>query len=128
MIPDTPGRKDLLETAAAALREEIAPSLKGEQRLTVLMAISAIDTACRDLEVAPELDQIQAESLVGLGFEGDDPAVSLTREIRNGEFDKGAGSKSLHEVLMKDVILRCQISNPRYLMVAEDDWNNRPTD
>ncbi|MDJ0686601.1 MAG: DUF6285 domain-containing protein [Alphaproteobacteria bacterium] len=123
MKPDDPSAANLLATASLALKEEIAPLLKGEERLTVLMAIAAIETACREVALGPDLAAHQAACLAA--HNGDGLAESLCKAIRAGVFDAGTDAVDLHARLLEDAKKRCAISNPRYLAAAEADWTRR---
>ncbi len=128
MIPDTPGAKDLLDTAAADLKAEILPHVPDDQKLTVLMAIAAIQTSVREMDFAPRLESQQQAALAQF-VEGDiqpeGRALALCRLIRDGKYDSGAAARALHEALVRDVRARSAISNPKYLAAAEADWSNR---
>ncbi|WP_425404908.1 DUF6285 domain-containing protein [Hwanghaeella sp.] len=128
MIPDTPGAKDLLDTVAAELKAEILPHVSEEQRLTVLMAISAVQTSVREMDFLPRLEQQQKAALaqfVDSEVQPEGRAEELCRLIREGKYDEGAAARALHEALMRDVRARASISNPKYLAAAEADWSRR---
>lgn len=124
MIPDTPSAEDLLLTAAKELREGVLPDLRGNARLTVLMALAAIETAVRE---GRGLDALVAEQRAILGDLPDCPdAAALCAAIREGRFDSGDQAARLHAMLLQDVASRVAISNPKYLEAAEADWKSRP--
>ncbi len=128
MIPDTPAAKDLLETAAAELKAQILPAVDGDNRLTVLMAIAAIDTAVREQETIQELQAEQRGAMAALSagpVAPADRATDLCSEIRAGAFDRGDRARALYHALFDDVAARVAISNPRYLAAAEMDWTGR---
>ncbi len=128
MIPDTPAAKDLLETAAAELKAEILPAVKRENKLTVLMAIAAIETAVREQEAIVELQGEQLGAMAALAsgpVASKDRAGDLCKAIRSGDFDTGDRARALYHALMDDVAARTAISNPRYLNAAEADWTGR---
>ena len=128
MIPDTPGAKDLLDTAVADLKAEILPNVPEEHRLTVLMAISAIQTSVREIDFLPRLEQQQQAALaqfVDNEVQPEGRAEALCALIRKGKYDTGAAARALHETLMRDVRARTSISNPKYLSAAEEDWSKR---
>ena len=70
MKPDDPSADDLLATASLALKDEIAPFLTGEDRLTVLMAIAAIETARREAALGPDLAAHQLSCVTAHGGDG----------------------------------------------------------
>lgn len=128
MIPDTPRAKDLMDTVAADLKAEILPHVGEEQRLTVLMAISAIQTAVREMDFQPRLEQQQRAALaqfVASDIQPEARAEALCGLIRQGKYDTGAAARALHEAMMRDVRARISISNPKYLAAAEADWSRR---
>lgn len=120
MKKDEPYAEDLLTVAADVLRREIVPGLTGEDRLTVLMAINAIDTARREAAHAVNLSLQESEAVKA--FAGDRDAVFLAESIRSGHFDTGPHAQELHTALLENAALRCRVSNPRYLDAAEKDW------
>jgi len=125
MIPDTPGAKDLLETAIAELKANILPAVDGDNKLTVLMAIAAIDTAVREQQTIHELQAEQRGAMAALAggpVSSDDRAADLCRAIRTGAFDGGDKGRALYHALLDDVTARTAISNPKYLAAAEADW------
>lgn len=128
MIPDTPGAKDLLDTVVADLKAEILPNVADEQRLTVLMAIAAIQTSVREIDFLPRLEQQQSATLVQFvdnQLQPEARAEALCKLIREGKYDDGAAARALHEALLRDVRSRLSISNPKYLSAAEEDWSRR---
>lgn len=128
MIPDTPGAKDLLDTVAAELKTEILPNVPDEYRLTVLMAIAAVQTSLREIDFLPRLEQQQSAALaqfVDNDIQPEGRAEALCRLIRAGKYDEGAAARALHDVLLRDVRARTSISNPKYLAAAETDWQQR---
>ena len=128
MIPDTPGAKDLLDTVAAELKAEILPHVPEEQRLTVLMAIAAIQTSVREFDFLPRLEQQQQSALaqfVDNEVQPEGRAEELCKLIREGKYDEGAAARALHDALIRDVRARVSISNPKYLQAAEADWSQR---
>ena len=128
MIPDRPSARDLLETAAAELKQASAAGPSGEDRLTLLMAVAAIEMAVREQQAMPALEAEQAGALATLSPSATDPeagAQALCGAIRTGAFDAGDGAVALHQALLADVRARAAISNPRYLAAAEEDWARR---
>ena len=128
MIPDTPGAKDLLDTVAVELKTEILPNVPDEHRLTVLMAIAAVQTSIRDMDFLPRLEQQQSAALaqfVDNDVQPEARAEELCRLIRAGKYDEGAAARALHDALMQDVRARTSMSNPKYLAAAEADWLQR---
>lgn len=128
MIPDTPGAKDLLDTAVADLKAEVLPNIDEEHRLTVLMAIAAIQTSVREMDFLPRLERQQRSALaqfVDNDVQPEARAGELCRLIREGKYDEGAAARALHEDLMRDVRARTAVSNPKYLSAAEKDWGQR---
>ncbi|RVU39421.1 hypothetical protein EOI86_09340 [Hwanghaeella grinnelliae] len=128
MIPDTPGTKDLLDTVAAELKAEILPNVPEEQRLTVLMAIAAIQTSIREIDFLPRLEQQQSAALaqfVDNDVQPEARAEELCQLIRAGKYDEGAAARALHDALIRDVRARTSMSNPKYLAAAEADWSRR---
>lgn len=117
-----------MDTAAADLKAEILPHVPDDQKLTVLMAIAAIQTSVREMDFAPRLESQQQAALAQF-VEGDiqpeGRALALCRLIRDGKYDSGAAARALHEALVRDVRARSAISNPKYLAAAEADWSNR---
>ena len=124
MIPDRPTARDLLETAAAELKQAGRTAPDGGTRLTLLMAASAVDMALREQDAGGELASEQTDALAAFSGETNaDRAASLCRAIRDGTFDGGAAAETLHRCLLDDVRRRAAISNPRYLAAAEADWS-----
>ena len=128
MIPDRPLGKDLLETVIADLKSDVLPSVDGDAKLTVLMAVSAIQTALREQESLLELQAEQIGAMAALATSAtpsEDRARDLCASIRSGEFDGGDRARALYHALMDDAIARAEISNPKYLQAAEADWQTR---
>lgn len=123
MKRDEPIGEDLLAVAADVLHREIVPTLTGDERLSVLMAVNAIETARRELENAPLLEKMEHTALSEIAGGGD--SRGLCRAIRNGKFDMGDKAVALHGALLEHAVLRCRISNPKYLDAAEKDWESR---
>jgi hypothetical protein len=109
--PDKPGGADLLETAARELRERLLPEVPARHRLTLLMALSAMGIAGRELE-----DSSANESGETAAREA---ARDLARRIRAGEFDADPNAEALHAALTADVRRRLAIANPTYLAKSE---------
>lgn len=113
---------DLLNTAIDALRERALPSLSGDARTTVLMAINAIGVASRVVtlgDAAERAEHTSLQSLVG-STAGTLPELRrrLTEKIRAGEFDPSSspeGSQRLAEHLSRAVSSQCAIDQPKAL-------------
>lgn len=131
MLSDKPAASDLLATAVLELRNNIAGKLSGEDRLTLLMAISAIETAIREGQSDEAMATRQKEALsalLGADALSGDPTkdtTTLAKAIRAGDFDSPPLAETLHAALLEDAKARAAISNPRYLQAAEADWKVR---
>lgn len=124
MRPDRPEAVDLIETAAIVLRAELLDAAPEEHRLTLRMALAALQIGLRDLRETDALLQAEAEALSALYPDAAVGHVELAKrlaaEIRAGRFDEGGEAARLHHLLLDDVRRRLAISNPSYLAQAED--------
>jgi len=125
MTGDEPSGAKLLETAARYLREEILQDVSQDHRLTLLMALSAMGIAERELRDQGALGNAQSAAMRDLlGTDAADggadaAARELVRQIRAGAFDEGPEAAALHASLSADVRRRLAIANPKYLRQAE---------
>ena len=95
---------NLLDEAARLLREEIAPTLTGTERYHGLLAAKAIDTARRELALAPQLAMREAA------------LPTSVAPLRDGRHDDDA---VLHASLLDAAILRAHVADPQALTDAE---------
>lgn len=125
MTPDRPEAVDLIETAAIVLRAEVLDAVPEEHRLTLRMALAALQIGARELRGADELLQAEAEALSALYPDAAEPAGRLAErlaaDIRAGRFEEGPQATLVHGLLLADVRRRLAISNPSYLAAAEPE-------
>jgi len=125
MTPDQPGGADLLTAAAARLRDEVMRHVPDHHRLSVLMILSAMGMAERELlsggepvgEWTAALQQLLGDTAAGTP--PTEVMARLARHIRAGDFDEGSEAEHLHAALSADVRHRLAIANPKYLESAE---------
>lgn len=101
---DQPDAKDLLETTASLLKEKLLPSLDGDAKFSALMAINAINISTR--EISNQISPFDVSK--------------ICTDIRNGIYDAPAERDDLSHALIKDVVRRLKISNPKYLKAAQN--------
>lgn len=125
MTDDQPGGAELLDAAARCLREEVLAEVPSAHRLNLLMVLSALGIAERELrsrEASGGSRPGALRELVGeTGREGEAAARILAGQIRAGEFDEGPRAADLHAGLSADVRRRLAIANPKYLRQAEQE-------
>lgn len=127
MTDDQPGGAELLDAAARCLREEVLAEVPSAHRLNLLMVLSALGIAERELrsrEASGGSRPGALQELVGeTGREGEAAAATriLAGQIRAGEFDEGPRAADLHAGLSADVRRRLAIANPKYLRQAEQE-------
>lgn len=94
-----PGPKDLLATAARALRESVVAELSGAARHQALMIANALAIAGRQLDEAPLADA------------GENPP-SLAAAIRAGAVD---GRADVYDGILRRLRAQVSVSNPKAL-------------
>ena len=130
---DKPNRSDLLDVALRALREEILPTLEGNQKFAGLMVATAIGTVIREIEsgnnhqpVRRVLDHFSnlygQDNVHHAGVDGEHRIRALNqyliRDIRRGEFDKDP-TGPVFALLMEQAFQRLSLSNPKFLEASE---------
>jgi hypothetical protein len=115
MIPDMPSEEQLLQTARAALKDDILPLLPEEKRLELLMILNALGIAER--RIADSQDQLTGRqnarlaSLAGVAAD----AKAFAAQIRSGFWATPEQLQQLWQVLWDDAQDRLARANPKYL-------------
>ena len=128
MIEETVAARlsELLAVARNALMEDIAPTVPGERRYTLLMIGNALGIAAREVAAG---DQPARDALARLlSLYGEDAVEGqteearlealerrLARDIREGVYDSGPGHAAVTAYLEARGRDQVAISNPRYL-------------
>lgn len=112
-----PGARDLIETARAALVNEVIPKLPADQRYAALMAANALAISARALG-APDTDGAEfarIAALLGGGEPGSlgEATIMLATRIRQGAFDAEPARSRLLEHLRATTRERLAVSNPK---------------
>jgi hypothetical protein len=130
---DKPNRSDLLDAALRALREEILPTLEGDQKYAGLMVANAIGTVIREIEsdnnhqpVRRVLDHFAdlygQDNVHHAGVDGEHRIRALNqhliRDIRDGEYDKDP-TGPVFALLMEQALQRLSLSNPKFVEASE---------
>ena len=113
MMRDKPFGAALLDVAHKALTEEIAPTLKGQQRYVALMVANAIGIVAREIEQADEVAKAWDRALARVAQEGEgnleSSASQLVAAIRAGEHD---ADPALHGALLETARVAAGIWKP----------------
>lgn len=112
-----PGARDLIETARAALVNEVIPMLPADQRYAALMAANALAISARAL-AAPETGAAELARIAALLGRGDRESLAeatrtLAARIREGDFDAGPERERLLDHLRATTRERLAVSNPK---------------
>lgn len=105
----------LIELAARALREELAPSLPPDKRYVAAMAASALDIARR--EILTDGESAQWALLDKLYDDGEGSPRQLAADIRSGKLSDKT-HPDLAASLRKLLVAELEIRNPRFLKTA----------
>ena len=119
MMRDKPFGAALLDVAHKALTEEIAPTLKGQQRYVALMVANAIGIVAREIEQADEVAKAWDRALARVDEDGADLEASASRlvqAIRAGEHDADPG---LHGALLETARVAAKIWKPARAKVSD---------
>ncbi|MFC4350286.1 DUF6285 domain-containing protein [Fodinicurvata halophila] len=115
MTPDRPDVTALLATARALLKDEILPVVPADQRLDMLMVLSAMGLAERALQDSTDALPLRQEArLVDLAGHKVD-AASLAGAVRSGKWDDPEKAEQLYKALVEDTRDRLARANPKYL-------------
>jgi Domain of unknown function (DUF6285) len=108
-IPDQPGALNLIAESIRTLTQTVLPQTSGDERLALMMVISALGMAQRELELQPD-----AATLLAACYNPVQPggAAALVAAIRAGEHD---GSDDLYAALQQASSLRTLIAKPKAL-------------
>ena len=110
---DRPNGADLLDVARISLLEDVAPTLQGQQRYTVLMVANAMGIAAREITEAVRSRRAWSAVLDRVPGSGGTPADASIRElvgsIRSGEHDADA---ALFDALTETVEIAASIWKP----------------
>ena len=131
-MPDQPKASQLLQSARKLLLEELLPQLPQEHHYAALMIANAMAIAAReadagDSELLSELELLAQlyDEQVRVERDGDVSAqlaelnARLVQDIRAGHFS-GESERQLRQLLMRAVLARLNISNPKYLPPSTD--------
>ena len=128
-----PDAKELVLAVRDVLQRQLLPSLAGEQRYQVLMALNALGIAARELDAAPVerarvLDAYRdVYGVATVCRAGTDDAARLRAldarlagDIRTGR-QPATGNAGVARLLKQRTMAELRISNPRYLERAIAD-------
>ena len=121
MTPDRPDVRQLLETAAEALKNDILPAVPADRRVDVLMILNVVGMAERRIDDSgPDpLERRQQERMDTLSLGLD--VEMLAEQIHEGVWDDPEEAALLHEALTADVRDRLSRINPKYLAAYDAD-------
>lgn len=103
MLDERPTAAELVAAVADFLEQEVRPALDGRLAFHATVAVNALRIVIRELSAEPEPDR-------GANTE-------LARRIRDGELS--TSDHALRDQLIRDVLSRLAIDNPRYPSLAE---------
>ena len=105
--------RELLEAARAFLREEVLPQLDGFTAYTTRVAANSLAIVARELELKPELGQLDLAIAAELGIDPADGPVlqQLALRLRDRELVLDA---RLLDYLKRRTLKSLEIDNPRY--------------
>jgi hypothetical protein len=110
---DRPNGAALLDVARWSLLEEVAPTLKGQQRYTTLMIANAIGIAAREIKQADRSERAWNAVLARVthedGASADASIERLVKSIRSGEHD---GDAALYGALIETADVAATIWKP----------------
>jgi len=104
--------ESLIELAARALRDELAPSLPRDKRYLAAMAASALDIARR--EILTDGEGAHWALLDALYDDGEGSLRQLAGDIRSGKFSDKS-HPDLAARLRKLLVAELEVRNPRHL-------------
>ena len=110
---DKPFGAALLEVAQQALAQELAPTLKGQQRYVALMVANAMGIVAREIEQESATAKAWENALARVEREGDGSIEASARQlvaaIREGRHDADA---ALHGALLETAQVAAGIWKP----------------
>ena len=110
---DRPNGADLLDVARVSLLEDVAPTLKGQQRYIVLMVANAMGIAAREITEAERSRRAWSAVLDRVPGHGGAPADAsiqrLVGSIREGKHDADA---AIFDALAETVEIAASIWKP----------------
>lgn len=115
MTESRPAAADLLAEVAAMLRERVLPTLEGELRFQVLVALTVLAQVQRELTLGPEQQTAERRRLATLlGHDGelDDLNRELAAKIRDGA---ALDEARLLEHLRATADAALAINNPKWM-------------
>ena len=119
---------ELLEAARAFLREEVLPQLDGFTAYTTRVAANSLAIVARELELKPELGQLDLAIAAELGIDPADGPVlqQLALRLRDRELVLDA---RLLDYLRLRTLKALEIDNPRYsgYLQACERWRTAAT-
>jgi hypothetical protein len=111
-----PPAADLIEAVREFLEREVLPTLTGDRRFNVMVALNVLAIVRRELELGPALADREREGLAALlGRDGTLAELNrdLARRIREGTIDGARPDVAEH--LRRTVRDALTINNPRWL-------------
>jgi len=108
---DKPFGAALLDVAQQALAQEIAPTLKGQQRYVALMVANAMSIVAREIEQESAAAKAWERALARVEHDGkvEASASRLVQAIRRGEHDR---DPALHSALQETALVAAGIWKP----------------
>ena len=116
MPTSRPPAADLVAVVREFLERDVLPSLAGDRRFHLRVAINVLATVERELTHGPALDREERARLVALlGRDGtlDELNRELARRVRAGEID--ASRADLVDHLRRTMADALRINNPKWL-------------
>jgi hypothetical protein len=110
------GAESLLDLAAEALRNEIAPSLSADKRYLAAMIANALDIARR--EMAGEAEASTFALLDDVYDDGDGTLAHLAKDIRTGKVTD-LTHPDLRKRLRAQLMGELAVRNPRHLKAMQ---------
>ena len=104
-----PTAPELVEAVLGFLRDQLMDSLDGAARHQVRIAVRALETVHRELELGPAQAAAHRERLSLLGYSSDE---QLAADLRSGRL---SDSPELRSALRDDTADRLRVANPRWL-------------
>jgi hypothetical protein len=104
-LRDQPDALALIAECRRVLKDRLLPQAEGDARYQMLMIISALGMAEREVAQGAVLDEALARPASGRGMD----AAGLVAAIRAGRFD---GNAELHAALLQAADARMAISKP----------------
>ena len=113
----TPGSAELIEAAIEAIRTELLPALNGRAAFQARVVVTVLETARREILLAPAADAAEHARLRGLLAPHADGTLdglrhALCDAIRDSRLD--LDTPGLAEHLWADVLARVSIDQPAY--------------